>query len=137
MSQSEPVELEPLAENHLAGVVSLCEALRWPSYADPSIARAALSAPGTVTWVAVSRGNVIGLVHVLTNGLVHAHLSLIGVLPAYRRRGVARELVTKAFRSTGGKWLDLCSEPGSEAFYRSFVHKERSGFRIHPGEPVG
>jgi ribosomal protein S18 acetylase RimI-like enzyme len=82
--------------------------------------------------VATSGVEVVGLAHVLTNGLVHAHLSLVGVLPAHRRRGIGWQLVTKAFEASGAKWLDLCADPGSEGFYRSFVHRERAGFRIHP-----
>ena len=133
MSRADIVEYEPFGPAHLEGVVSLCRELDWPSYTDRSIARAALSAPGAVTLVASSGGEVVGLAHLLTNGLVHAHLSLVGVHPGWRRRGIARELVTRAFRSGGGKWLDLCSEPGSEEFYRSFLHQESSGFRIYPG----
>ena len=76
---------------------------------------------------------MIGMAHLLTNGRVHSHLSLVGVLPDRRRQGVARELVTRAFRAGGGKWLDLNSEPGSEDFYRSFPNQEFAGFRIYPG----
>jgi len=122
--------------SHLAGAVALCEALGWPSYADPSVARAAFSAPGTTTWVATWNGEIVGLVHLQSNGVIHAHLSLIGVLPDYRRRGVARHLVATAFRRGGGKWVDLCAEAGSEAFYRSFQHRARSGFRIYPVDPA-
>ena len=57
---------------------------------------------------------------------------IVGVLPDHRRNGVARQLVTTAFRRGGGKWLDLCADPGSEQFYRSFRHRESSGFRIYP-----
>jgi ribosomal protein S18 acetylase RimI-like enzyme len=132
----EAIEYEAFSPSHLAGAVALCEKLGWPSYAGASVARTAFSAPGTATWVALYKGQVVGLVHLLSNGVVHAHLSLVGVLPDHRRNGVARQLVTRAFRSAGGKWLDLCAEPGSEQFYRSFVpHRESSGFRIHPGEP--
>lgn len=137
MSAAEIVEYEPFEPSQLDGVVHLCRELGWPSYADPSTARAALSAPGTATWVAVHERQVVGLAHLLSNGLVHAHLSLVGVLPRYRRRGVARRLVAEVFRSGGGRWLDLCADPGSEPFYRSFRHQERTGFRIYPGEPAG
>jgi ribosomal protein S18 acetylase RimI-like enzyme len=82
----------------------------------------------------VCQGEVVGLVHLLSNGVVHAHLSLVGVLPDHRRSGVARQLVTAAFRCAGGKWVDLCAEPGSEQFYRSFPHREGTGFRIYPGD---
>ncbi len=133
----ETVGYEPFEpSSHLAGAVALCETLGWPSYADPSVASAAFSAPGTTTWVATCRGEIVGLVHLQSNGVVHAHLSLIGVLPDHRRRGVARHLVATAFRCGGGKWLDLCAEPGAEGFYRSFQHKPRSGFRIYPVDPA-
>ena len=134
MSRATNVEYQPFEVLHLDGVVSLCEELGWPSYTDPSIALAALLAPGAVTWVAVCDSEVIGLAHLLTDGLVQAHLSLVGVLPGHRRLGVARELVTRAFQSGGGKWLDVCAEIGSEEFYRSFRHQERSGFRVYPGD---
>src|SRR5262245_19394676 len=120
--------------SHLAGVIALCETLGWPSYADPVAACAAFSAPGAITWVALVSGDVVGLVHMLSNGAVHAHLSLIGVHPDYRRSGIARHLVTTAFRGAGAKWLDLWAEPGSESFYRSFVHQQTTGFRIYPTE---
>ncbi len=132
----EAIEYEAFSPSHLVGAVALCERLGWPSYADPSIARAAFSAPGTVTWVALCKGEVVGLVHLLSNGVVHAHLSLVGVLPDHRRNGIARQLVTTAFRCGGGKWLDLCADPGSEQFYRAFPHRESSGFRIYPDEPT-
>jgi ribosomal protein S18 acetylase RimI-like enzyme len=70
----------------------------------------------------------------VSDGLIQAHLSLVGVLPEHRRSGIARRLVAEAFERAGGKWVDLGAEPGSEAFYRSFVHQERTGFRIYPRE---
>ena len=129
---SQPIEYEAFGESHLAGAVALCKELGWPSYSDPAVARAAFTAPGTVTCVASWQGEVVGLVHLLSNGVVHAHLSLIGVRPSHRLSGIARHLVTIAFRRGGGKWLDLCAESGSEPFYRSFEHRESAGFRIHP-----
>ena len=132
----EAIEYEAFKPSHLAGAVTLCKELGWPSYSDPAIARIAFSAPGAVTWVAVCNGEVVGLVHLLSNGVVHAHLSLVGVLSDRRRKGVARHLVTRAFRCAGAKWLDLCAEAGSEQFYRSFQHREGLGFRVYPGEPA-
>ena len=129
---SQPIEYEALNPSHLAGVVALCNELGWPSYSDPVVARIAFSAPGTITWVASCKGEVVGLVHLLSNGVVHSHLSLVGVRPDHRRNGVARQLVTTAFQLGGGKWLDLCADAGSEQFYRSFQHREGAGFRIYP-----
>lgn len=68
------MEYERFETAHLEGVVALCDVLGWPSYADPSVAEEAFSAPGAVTCVALDGGEVIGLVHLLTNGVVHAQL---------------------------------------------------------------
>jgi ribosomal protein S18 acetylase RimI-like enzyme len=136
MHPAEAITYEPFEEGHLGSTIVLCRELSWPSYADPSNALRAFSAPGAVTWVAVSGTAVVGLAHLLTDGLIQAHLSLIGVLPDYRRKGLARRLIGEAFGASGAKWLDLAAEPGSEGFYRSFVHTEWIGFRIYPGEPA-
>jgi ribosomal protein S18 acetylase RimI-like enzyme len=128
----EPVEYARFQREHLDGVVACAEAFGWPSYADASATLAAFTAPSAVSWVAIEGARVVGVVHLLTNGVVHSHLSLAGVLPGYRRRGIARRLVVTAFQQSGGKWLDLCSETGSEEFYRSFRHESFAGFRIYP-----
>ena len=135
MPSVEAITYEAFGEGHLDSVVVLCRELSWPSYADRSNAVRVFSAPGAVTWVAVSGTAVVGLAHLLTDGLIQAHLSLVGVLPDYRRKGLARRLIRETFRASGAKWLDLAAEPGSEAFYRSFVHRESVGFRIYPGAP--
>jgi predicted N-acetyltransferase YhbS len=128
---------EPFERLHLRGVMGLCEALEWPSYAaDPEVTYRVLSAPGSATVVAREEGEIVGLAHVLSDGLIQAHLSLVGVRQERRRNGIARELVREAFSRAGGKWLDLVADPGSEPFYRSFTHNERAGFRIYPGEPA-
>jgi ribosomal protein S18 acetylase RimI-like enzyme len=136
MTDTEPIRFEPFCEEHNEGVVSLCRELDWPSYTDPEISLRALLAPGSVTWVACEGEAVVGLAHLLTDSLVQAHLFLIGVRPSSRRRGIAKTLIRGAFRGCGAKWLDLSAEPGSEGFYRSFVHKEGAGFRVYPSEPV-
>ena len=136
MPLAEAITYEPFERSHLDRVLVLCDELSWPSYAEKSNALRAFSAPGAVTWVAVNGTAAVGLAHLLTDGLIQAHLSLVGVLPAYRRLGLARRLVGEAFRASGAKWLDLVAEPGSEVFYRSFLNMERTGFRIYPGEPA-
>ncbi len=136
MPHAEAIAYEAFDETHLDSALGLCRELSWESYSDPSTTMSALSAPGAVTWVALDGETVVGLAHLLADGLIQAHLSLVGVLPEYRRQGIARTLLIQAFRAAGGKWLDLSADPGSEQFYRSFAHKERIGFRIYPGEPA-
>ena len=136
MRSDESITFEPFRDEHVESIAALCRELSWPSYSEPSGARRALAAPGAVTWLARDGDRVVGIAHLLTDGLVQSHLSLVGVLPRYRRRGIAQRLVLEAFRATGSKWLDLVAEPGSEPFYRSFPNKEGVGFRIYPGKPA-
>src|SRR5215470_14963751 len=137
MSIGDRIHFEPFEPQHVESAAGLAIVLGWPSYADPQATRAAFSAPGSITWVAVCNQRVIGLAHIMTNGVVHAHLSLVGVLPAYRRGGVAKRLISEAFARSGAKWLDLWAEPEAEGFYRSFQHQEHVGFRIYPRKPAG
>ena len=134
VSPPNDISFERFEPRHIEGAADLAKALGWPSYADPQAARTAFAAPGAITWLAVAKGKVVGVSHMLTNG-IHAHLSLVGVLPDHRRAGIAKRLIAEAFAQSGAKWLDLWAEPGSEDFYRSFQHQEHAGFRIYPRKP--
>jgi ribosomal-protein-alanine N-acetyltransferase len=73
--------------------------------------RATLSQATTRAWVATQGRSVVG--HVITvGGADTAEILLIAVLPAWRRRGVARALVAEAartWRAAGVQdlWLDV------------------------------
>ena len=136
MSIPERIHFEPFESRHVERAASFANALGWPSYADPATTRAAFLAPGSITWVSTLGDQLIGLAHMLSNGVVHANLSLVGGLPDHRRKGVAKRLIVEAFAQSGAKWLDLWAEPESEDFYRSFRHQEHVGFRIYPRKPA-
>jgi ribosomal protein S18 acetylase RimI-like enzyme len=135
MPLGDRISYETFSEARVRGVVSLCSSLEWPSYSDRQTVSQAFTASGAISWVALDGDEVVGLAHLLTNGVVHAHLSLVGVRETHRRRGIARQLIGEAFRVSGAKWIDLGAESGSEEFYRSFVHAEGRAFRIYPFEP--
>jgi ribosomal protein S18 acetylase RimI-like enzyme len=50
----------------------------------------------------------------MSDGEIQAHLSLIAVDPAYRRRGIARELIASALRVAGGLRIDLITDSAEE-----------------------
>jgi ribosomal protein S18 acetylase RimI-like enzyme len=81
--------------------------------------------------VAVEGGVVAGFAQLLSDGEIQAHLSLIAVDPAFRRRGVARDLILLALREAGGIRVDLVTD-SAEAFYAALPHFKMSGFRIYP-----
>ena len=117
----------------LAAVVRLCAQENWPSFPeDPARAHRALTAPGVTTMIAVEDGVIAGFAQLISDGEIQAHLSLIAVDPAYRRRGVARELIVLALRAAGGLRIDLITNT-AEDFYASFPHFRLAGFKLYPG----
>jgi ribosomal protein S18 acetylase RimI-like enzyme len=127
------VRIEPFAEGHLDGVVALCAALGWTSWTRERAARA-LAAPGTTALVAVEGGSVIGVAHLLSDGEINAYLSTLAVDERHRRAGVGRRLVDELFARTSAPRIDLLSTPDAMPFYRSFAHREKPGFRLHPAD---
>jgi hypothetical protein len=84
-------ELSTYDVSRLAGVVALCEAEGWTSYAeDPDRTHAVLTAPGVTTVVALVDEQVAGFAYLQSDGQIQAHLSLIAVSEAHGRRGIAR-----------------------------------------------
>ena len=126
------MDIRSYSESDLAGVVRLCEQEGWPTFVeDPPRANRALRAPGVTTLVAVERDEIVGFAQLQSDAEIQAHLSLIAVAPAYRRRGVARDLIVAALRHAGGLRIDLVTET-AEAFYDSLPHVRMSGYRLYP-----
>lgn len=126
-----PVLFRRYSENDLDQVMDLCAHEGWPSYADDPIrVHSVFTAPGVVSVVGESSGDVISFAYCQTDGAIQAHLSLIVVRPSHRREGVARGLLTFAFDYLGAGRLDLITD-AAEDFYRSLPHKEYFGFRIY------
>lgn len=126
------------SEEHLPGVLRLCEAEGWPSLpADPARAGRALTAPGVVTVVAVEGGEVVGFAQMLTDGEIQAYLCDMVVATEERRKGVGQKLVEVAFARSRAQRVDLLALDESEGFYRSFDHRTMPGYRIYPGRGRG
>jgi len=127
------MEYVTFAPEHLAGVLRLTAAEGWHSLADDADrAVRALTAPGVYVVVATDGTQVAGFAHALSDGLVVTYLASLIVGAEYRRRGVARQLVTELFRRTGAWRMDLLAEEAAEGFYRTFAHRTKPGYRIYP-----
>jgi ribosomal protein S18 acetylase RimI-like enzyme len=126
------MEIRRYVPSDLAGVLRLCTLENWPSFPeDPARAGRALTAPGVTTVVAVEGDILAGFAQIISDGEIQAHLSLIAVDPAYRRRGIARDLIVHGLREAGGLRIDLITD-SAEDFYASFPHFRLAGFRLYP-----
>jgi ribosomal protein S18 acetylase RimI-like enzyme len=127
------VDYVAFGEEHLQGVIRLCEAEGWPSLpADPARAVRALTAPGVITVVAIDDGEVVGFAQMLTDGEIQAYLCELAVAPRARGAGVGKSLVEEAFARSGAGRVDLLAADESEGFYASFEHRMMPGYRIYP-----
>lgn len=81
-----------------------------------------------------ARVKLLGLPRSSVTGFVQGYLAQVGVLPQFRRRGIARQLVDHASKASGAQRLDLATDD-AQAFYESFTHKAKAGFRIYPSTP--
>ena len=144
---------------HLSGVLSLCRAEGWSSYADhPDRAACALRAPGVICLVALqdraggagsrcagaerttsgqTLREVVGAVQLQTDGVIQAHLSLLVVARHARGRGIGRRLVTEALARSGALRMDLLSGETAAPFYEGLPHRRMPGYRIYPPSPEG
>nr|WP_261569500.1 GNAT family N-acetyltransferase [Frankia gtarii] len=80
----------------------------------------------SLTWIAASRGRLVGFVNVVGDGGVHAFILDTTVHPDEHRQGLGIRLVRAAAdeaRTRGAEWLHVDYEPHLEPFY------ERCGFR--------
>lgn len=65
-------------------------------------------------------GAVVGFITAITDGVLSAYIPLLEVLPAYRGRGIARELVTRLREALHGYYMiDLVCDEALAAFYES------------------
>lgn len=124
---------EFMPEEHLPGILALCEAEGWESFVrDPELALDSLTASGVSTIVAVENGSVVGFAQIQSDGVPQGHLSSIAVEETRRGRGIGKALVLEAFERSGGERVDLVSAEEDDKFYESFAHKPRQGYRIYP-----
>ncbi len=121
----------PYEHTHLCAVVALCQAEGWPSFqADPERAHRAMTAPGVTTIVAEANGSLVGFACLQSDGEIQAHLSLIAVDAAHRRRGIGQSLVADALARAGGQRVDLVTD-SAEGFYAALPHRRFAGYRIY------
>lgn len=127
------VDLCRFTREHLEAVLSLCGDEGWPSFPeDPERTMRVLTAPGVTTVVATRNDHVVGFAQMLSDGEIQAFLANLAVVDSERNNGIGRALVIEALRLAGGHRVDLLSEDGATAFYASFPHVQKPGYRLYP-----
>lgn len=121
-------EIVDFTAEHLDGVMGLFAAERWSYASDRHRTLRALSAPGSLTLVALDLGNVVGVAQTVGDGELQAFLTVLIVAASHRRRGIGRALVQEAVQRTPGVHIDLISR--SDGFYEALGFTPMSGFRL-------
>ena len=126
--------VRPYDRTHLAGILVLCVAEGWMSFAaDPDRAHRVLPAPGVTTAVALDdEGDIVGFAQLLSDGEIQAYLANLLVAAPRRGQGIARALRENVHARAGGERVSLLSEEGATGFYESLTHQRKPGFRIYP-----
>lgn len=152
----EVVAYEP---RHLDGVVALCKAEGWTTFAgNRERAGRAMAAPGVTALVAVERGEgtgtggsgggraagrvsrseerMLGFAQAFGDGCFGGYLAMLLVDDAARGQGVGRALVEQVLVESGVLRLDLLSSDRAMSLYERFPHIRVPGFRLYPDESL-
>ncbi len=121
--------IEPIAEAHLDGVISLVAAEGWTEYTD-DVQRAyrALTAPGVTTLVAIADGRVAGVIQVQSDGLIQAHVSMLLIGRNWRGLRLGPRLLREGLERAGGLQLDIRTR--TEGYYERLGARRSLGFRL-------
>ena len=75
--------------------------------------------------------NVVGFVTAISDGVLSAYIPLLEVLPAYKGRGIGKELVQRMLEKLSGLYMvDLLCDPELQPFYERFGMKPAFGMML-------
>ncbi|HYK87479.1 MAG TPA: GNAT family N-acetyltransferase [Acidobacteriota bacterium] len=75
-------------------------------------------------------GKIVAMGRAISDGASDAYIQDVVVLPAYRRRGIGRELIRRLTRHCVEheiEWIGLVAEPGTLAFYKDLGYSPLEG----------
>ncbi|MGH2833661.1 MAG: GNAT family N-acetyltransferase [Solirubrobacteraceae bacterium] len=123
----EDPQIVPFAHHHLTGLMELFASERWSYGDDGQRTLRALTAPGSLTLVAIEEDEVRGVIQVLGDGEIQAFLALLLVDSAHRGTGVGRRLLSAALAEINGLRIDVIS--CADGFYQQLGFRRVSGLR--------
>lgn len=78
--------------------------------------------------MAVDGDFVAGIAHIMSDGLIQAHLSAIAISSTHRGQGIGKLLLREGLDRAGGGRMDLISV--ADGFYSSITNRRFTGFRV-------
>lgn len=104
----------------------------WPKHPTPDKHLQLLQQSGEVMLaVDEDSGNVVGFVTAVTDGVLAAYIPLLEVLPSYRRRGIAKELVKRMLERLDDYYMiDLFCDLELQLFYTAMGMGPGTGMTI-------
>lgn len=90
----------------------------WPRHPDETMHRRILADSYAVS-VAVGDDRVVGFANAISDGHLSAYISLLEVIPDWRRQGIGTKLIGDLVEQLDGLYMiDLCCDEELEGFYR-------------------
>jgi GNAT superfamily N-acetyltransferase len=125
------LEIRPYdAAQDFPSVLSLYESVNWVTYTSETDRLQRALENSYVVFVAVSDGEIVGLVRTISDGEVICYIQDLLVTPAHQRTGVGMALVRKVFETCDLRQTVLMTD--SQHSQRSFY--EAAGFSLIEGD---
>lgn len=123
-------DLDGIAPEQLSGFFE-----GWPKAPTPETHLRILRGSSVVVLaIDAANGSVVGFVTALSDGVLAAYLPLLEVLPAYRGRGIGRELVRRALAELGDLYMvDVTCDPDVLPFYRALGLRPATAANLRRG----
>lgn len=99
----------------------------WPNPPRPARHLEILQASFKV-WLALDEEKCVGFINAISDGILHAYIPLLEVLPPYRGLGIGTELVRRMEASLARVYaIDLVCDEGAAGFYQQLGYTQIIG----------
>ena len=104
----------------------------WPNPPSPGThLKVLLKSDHVVVAVDEETNNVVGFITAISDGVLSAYIPLLEVLPAYKGRGIGKELVQRMLVKLEGLYMvDLLCDRELQPFYERFGMKPAFGMML-------
>jgi len=82
-------------------------------------------------WLAMDGRQCVGRINAISDGVFYAYIPLLEVLPAYRGKGIGRELIERMLKSLSSMYaIDLQCDESLESYYHHLGFLSTIGMSI-------